>query len=107
MVKITRDTVSLYPVDSLIDRSSTIAAGGVAQTLCPAVTPPAVRRALVIQNLSSGDLWINPFGTASAQQPSLKITSGAYYEFPSGMVPDGAVSIWGTTTASGFTAWES
>ncbi|MEH3045538.1 hypothetical protein [Sphingomonas adhaesiva] len=86
-----------------VDRSGTIAAGGTAQVLAAA---NAVRRGLFVQNVSAADLWINPTGTAVADQPALRIAAGQYYEFPVHGVPAGAVSIVGATTGQGFAARE-
>lgn len=88
---------------TLADRSGTITAGGTAQVLMAA---NANRIGFAIQNLSTGDLWINPLGTAAATKPSLKIASGVYYETPSGYGAVGAISVFGATTAQAFTAQE-
>lgn len=88
---------------SYTNKSGTITLGGTAQTLAAANTS---RRGLIVQNLSSGDLWISPFGTAAASQPSLKIAVGAYWEMPINMITSAAISIFGATTAQAFTAWE-
>ncbi len=85
------------------DRSGTIAAGGTAQTLAPA---NAARGGFLVQNVSSGDLWITSMGTASAAQPSLKIGAGQLYEFPQSGIPASALSIVGGATGQAFTARE-
>jgi len=84
-------------------RSSTITAGGTAQQLCAANT---ARVGLIVQNLSTGDLWINDLGTASAAQPSIRLQSGAYWETPPNYGAKGAVSIFGATTGQAFSARE-
>ena len=85
------------------DRSGTIAAGGLAQVLMPANN---ARRGFAIQNQSTGDLWINTLGTATASQPSLKVAAGVYYETPPSHAPSGAISVFGATTAQSFYARE-
>lgn len=85
------------------DRSGIIATGGAAQVLA---TANATRRGMFVQNVSTADLWINPTGTAVADQPALRIAAGQYYEFPLHGVPGGAVSILGAITGQGFAARE-
>jgi hypothetical protein len=85
---------------ALINRSGTITTGGTAQTLMAADT---TRNGFSVQNLSTGDLWINELGgTAAASQPAIKITSGSLYETPRGMPCEYAVSIFGATTGQAF-----
>lgn len=92
------------------DCSSTVTSGGAAQTL---VSANAARNGIIVQNISSGDLWINPLGTASAGRPSLKIPPGSYYESPfrspivTGTGPTSQVtwSIYGATTSQEYTCW--
>jgi hypothetical protein len=88
---------------TLTDRSGTIATGGTAQQL---MTSNAARLGFSVQNLSSGDLWINPLSTAAASQPSLKLLPGAYFESPAGYGATGAISIFGATTSQAFSAKE-
>lgn len=97
----TTTIVSGQPVDTLTDRSGTIATGGTAQTLAPA-NPE--RGFLYVQNDSSGDLRINFFGTASATA-GIRLEPGALLRW-SDHVTDNAVSIWGATTAQRFQAGE-
>lgn len=85
------------------DRSGTILAGGTAQVL--ATANPA-RRGLFVQNVSAADLWIDPTGTAGADQPALRIAAGQYYEFPLHGVPGSSISIFGAGTGQGFAARE-
>jgi hypothetical protein len=86
-----------------VDRSGAISAGGTAQVLAVLNT---ARTGFWIQNQSTGDLWLSSIGTAAASQPSLKIPSGALYEFPSTGVPTAALSIFGALTGQGFAARE-
>ena len=89
---------------SLVSRSGTITTGGVAQSLMLADT---TRNGFMVQNVSSGDLWINEVGcTASAAQPSIKIAAGQMYETMDGQPCPFAVSIFGATTAQAFSARE-
>jgi hypothetical protein len=89
---------------TLTDRSGTITTGGTAQTLMAA---NASRKGWAIQNVSSGDLWVNELGsTALLSQPSIKIASGNLYESPLGGSSTAAISIIGATTAQAFTARE-
>ena len=88
---------------TITDKSSTVATGGVAQTLMAANT---VRRGFWVQNVSTSDLYINDQGDAAATGASLKIPSGALYECPSHAVPTSAISIYGATTAQAFAARE-
>lgn len=89
---------------ALISRSGTITTGGVAQTLMAA---NITRSGFMVLNLSAGDLWINELGgTASASQPSIKITTGQLYETMTGQPCPEAITIFGATTAQAFTARE-
>lgn len=85
------------------NRSGTIAAGGAQQQLM-AANPN--RRGYWIQNQSTGDLWINGLGNASAGQPSLRISAGALYESPVHGVGTAGISIFGATTGQAFAARE-
>lgn len=82
------------------DRSGTITTGGTAQVLAAAT---ATRKNLSLQNISSGDLWINEGGTAViGAAGSFKVPAGeSYYtEYT------GSLSIIGATTSQAFTAKE-
>lgn len=99
-------TASLSTVPAagtLTSRSGTITTGGTAQQLAAA---NANRLGFSVQNLSTGDLWINTPGTAAASQPSIKLVSGAYFETPAGYGATGAISIFGATTGQAFSARE-
>jgi hypothetical protein len=88
----------------IIDRSGTITAGGTAQTL---MVYNDAREGFMVQNNSTGDLWINELGsTAVASQPSIKIASGQLYESPKNLPCPYAISIIGATTSQAFTARE-
>jgi hypothetical protein len=85
------------------DRSGMIAVAGVAQVLAPA---SATRRGFFVQNLSTGDLWLNGTGTAVAGSPALRIGPGQLYECPASGVPATALSILGTAAGQTFSARE-
>jgi hypothetical protein len=84
------------------NRSGTITAGGAAQALAPAW--PA-RKGCLVQNLSTGDLWISEVGTAAAASPSIKVPAGSQYICMS-PASGQALSIFGATTAQSFAARE-
>lgn len=88
------------------DLSSTIAAGGTAQTLCAA---DPKRFGYRVQNLSSGNLYINDVGgtaVTTGTGSSFTLVPGAMYESPEHMRPINAISIIGATTSQAFSAAE-
>lgn len=95
----------------LTNKSGTITAGGTAQVLAAANVD---RRYLIVQNLSTDVLWVNPTGTAAAGQPSFALKAcgtandgtGGVLVFEGAFIPTGAVSIIGATTGSAFAARE-
>jgi len=91
---------------TMVNRSSTIAAGGTAQSLMAAKDYPANRNGFWIQNLSAGDLWIYELGTATADSPSIKIAAGGFFTMVGVDCPDSAISIIGATTGQKFAARE-
>jgi hypothetical protein len=90
-------------MSSWIDRSGTVTSGGTAQTVSVATS---LRMGFMIQNLSSGDLWLDFGATAAATQPAMKITSGSLYETPPNACPKGHISVYGATTSQAFSAKE-
>lgn len=88
---------------SLTNRSGTITAGATAQTIAAAL---ATRRYFFLQNVSTGDLWVNFGTTAVAAQPSIKLLPEAVLEYDGGFVPTGLVSLIGATTGQAFVAKE-
>ena len=84
------------------NRSGTITTGGTAQALMPAWTG---RHGCLLQNLSTGDLWVSEVGTAAATQPSIKVPAGSQYLC---MAPASsqALSVFGATTGQAFAARE-
>lgn len=97
-------TVTTSPnMGSLTDRSSTITTGGTSQQLAAA---NATRKYFLVQNLSSGTLWID-FGTNAVQsQPSVKIPVDATFIMEGSFICTQAVHIVGATTGQAFTAKE-
>lgn len=87
----------------ITDRSGSITAGGTAQSLCSASTN---RRYIFIENISSGDLWVDIGVTAVADQPSIKIVAGAAFVMEDQFVATGPFSIIGATTGQKFVAKE-
>lgn len=88
------------------DLSSTITTGGTAQQLAAA---NELRRGYSVQNLSSGNLFVNDVGgTAVTTQTgsSITIIPGALYESPRDQRPTSAISIIGATTGQAFAARE-
>src|SRR5665213_3469009 len=89
---------------TLTDGSSTITAGGTAQTV---FTSNSSRKYLLVQNVSSGNLWVN-FGTTAVQtEPSIQLLPGGSITFEAGFVDTESVSIIGATTGQAFTAKQS
>ena len=98
----------LLTVDTVVkaaatSRSGTITVGGTAQQLMAANVN---RRGFVIQNQSTGDLFVNGLAAAAADQNSLKIAAGDYYATDAHHVGTGAISIFGSTTGQAFYARE-
>ena len=84
------------------DGSGTIAAGGSAQTLFGGAVPA---NGFLVQNNSSGALWISDVGAASAGGAAIQIAAnGGVFVTPSGYKPAGAVSLFGATTGQAFAA---
>lgn len=88
---------------ALTNRSSSITTGGTSQELAAANT---TRRYLLIQNISSENLWVNFGTTAVADQPSIRLSSGGDLVFEGTFVPTQAVNIVGATTGSKYVAKE-
>lgn len=96
---------------ALTNRSGTITTGGAAQQLAAA---NANRRYLIVQNHSTGVLWLEFGGTAVVGQPSLALSAcavandgtGGALVFEGSFVPTGSVSILGATTGQAFSSRE-
>lgn len=85
------------------DRSGTIATAGTAQ---PVAAARAARRGFMLQNLSSGDLWIGLGTAAAAGAGAIRVGAGQMYESPAAGVPAGAISVVGAAAGQAFTAKE-
>lgn len=92
------------PVDAT---NLTITAGGTQQNVF-AANPS--RRYLIIQNLSTDELWVNFGANATADKPSLALapasgtTPGGSIEYAGSYIPTSTVTIIGATTGSKFSA---
>jgi hypothetical protein len=82
--------------------SGSITAGGTAQVLAAA---NASRRGVTLQNTSSGDLRVSPWGTASVSA-GYKVASGDLLVLDSPHCGVGAISVWGATTGQTFVGGE-
>lgn len=94
-------TVTSAALKAGTSRSGTITTGGTAQQLAAANSS---RTILSVQNISSGDLWINEDGSVAVVN-----TAGSYKLFPGATAyiqTNEAVSIIGATTGQAFTATE-
>lgn len=88
-------------MSGLTDGSGTLTAAGTSQQVFAQNTG---RQYLLLQNVSTGDLWVN-FGTPAVEsQPSIKLVAGASMEFYAGFVPSGAVHIRGAAAGQAFVA---
>lgn len=89
---------------SKVDKSGSIASGGVSQLL---IAANSTRKGWQLQNNSTQDLWFNELGgSATIAQPSFKLSPGGAYESPVGASSTAAISIIGPTTGQSFTARE-
>lgn len=96
--------------NTVTDRSGTITAGGTAQQIMAAATEYDDRQYLLIQNVSSGDLWVNFGVVAVVAQPSIRLIPGSSLELSyagNGYCPSQFVSLIGATTGQAFVAKES
>lgn len=92
------------PTITYVDKSGQVTSGGASQALAAA---NANRLGLAIQNLSSGDLWVNPNGVdATPTSPSIWLPPGTYFEIPASGVSKTAITIYGATTGQKWSAWE-
>jgi hypothetical protein len=87
---------------SIIDRSGTIASGGVAQTL---MSPNPNRSSWKIQNLSTFPLYFSTTGTASLS--TSVVLPGEFYESGDNEGSVGAISVFATQSGIKFSASES
>ncbi len=85
-------------------RGGTITAGGTSQAAAPA---NASRAGLMLQNLSSNDLFISVSGSAANTTSGLRLVPNtAPFVFPMHGVPTANVSIIGATTGQAFLCYE-
>lgn len=82
------------------DRSTVITLGGTAQ---PLMATNAGRQGASMQNLSTGDLWVNTTGTATGGGGSEWVPPGSLWATGAETT---AFSIFGATTGQAFTAKE-
>jgi hypothetical protein len=93
--------VSGYP-GAVVDGSSTITLGGTSQQVFPA---NASRKYLLIQNQSSGSLYINFTSNAATTGNSVLIAAnGGYVEYSGNFIPTEKITIIGATTSQAFLA---
>lgn len=82
------------------DASGTITEGDTAQTISNA---NANRKAMQLQNISTGVMYYN-FGAAAGNGIGfLLAANGGYYENAPGLCTNQSISIWGATTGQAFT----
>lgn len=82
--------------------SGTVTTGGTAQELAAA---NSARRGMTLQNNSTGELRVSPFGTASAAA-GYRVSAGDLLVLDSPHCGVGAVSVWGSTTGQAFVGGE-
>lgn len=88
---------------SLTDRSGTTAVANTSQQIM-AANPN--RKYLIIENVSSGDLWFN-FGVAANQtQPSLKLLFNGSFVMESNFISTESVHVVAATAGKAYTAKE-
>lgn len=89
---------------SLTDASGTITTGGTSQQVL-AANPS--RRYLLVQNLSTTDLWLRFAVAAVTDQPSIRLVAGATFEWNApGFVPEDSFNVIGGTTGQKFVVKE-
>lgn len=90
----------------LTDRSGSITAGGTSQEVA---ATNENRSYLLIQNVSSGDIWVDFDTPAVADQPSIKLIPNASIEFSAsgtGFVPSGTINVLATLVGQKFVVKE-
>lgn len=86
--------------DRHVDRSGAIAVGGTSQLASPVTQD---RCYMFFQNLSTGDLWLNYGGPATAGAGSIRIPPGAVATEEGNFVTTEEVWILGATAGQAFT----
>lgn len=87
---------------ALTSVSGSVTTGGTAQVLAAS---NSARRGITLQNTSTGDLRVSPWGTASSTAGFL-VAAGALLVLDAPHCGVGAISIWGATTAQTFVGGE-
>lgn len=90
------------PGGSLTSISGSVTTGGTAQVLAAS---NANRKGLTLQNTSSSELRVSPWGTASATA-GYKVAADALLVLDAPHCGVGAVSVWGATTGQTFVGGE-
>ncbi len=91
--------VTVQQTGSLSDAHNSIVTANTSQTLLSAAT----RSGFILQNTSSGDLWINLLGSsATSATPSFRVTSGSSFTTPPFFPSSGSFTIWGATANQTF-----
>ena len=88
---------------SFTDHSGTTSDASVSQQVMPANLN---RRYLIIQNVSTGALWINFNTDADEDQPSLKLVADGSFAMEGSAIVTDSISIIGSAAAQQFTAKE-
>lgn len=86
---------------ALTDVSGTIAAGGTSQVLQAA---QITRKYIMIQNLSSGNLYLNFTSAATTGEGSYELLPNGVFTMEGNFVSNEAINIIGATTGQAFTA---
>ena len=84
-------------------RGGTITTGGTAQNCAPT---NATRQGLILQNLSSNDLFVSFTGVANTSSGLRLLPNVAPFSMPMHGVPSSNVSIIGATTGQAFLCYE-
>lgn len=95
--------------NTVTDRSGTVTAGGTSQQIMAAAAEYDDRQYLLIQNISTGDLWVRAGAAAAAAQPSLRLIPGSSLEWSysgNGYCPSQTINVFGSTTGQAFVAME-
>lgn len=100
-----RVLVALTPSSGpLTDRSGALAAGGVSETLAPAL--PGRKYLLVVNLDTDEDLWIDFTSDAVTEQPSIRIPGGGAFVMEGSYVSPEEVNVIATTISHEWSAKE-
>lgn len=86
----------------IVDHSGAVSQGNVSQLV---MDRNPERQFLLVQNTSSGDMWLGIGQNAQAGSPSVKLAAGQGLLFDQ-FVPTDAVYVLSATAGATFTAWE-